>query len=522
MITPMKIPLRILLAQKNPVIGDVEGAVEIIASTLALVTETTDLVVFPELFLTGYPPRDFLYEATPKISELETISKRYPDTAFIVGLPHKKWNGAAFFYQGRLQGVQGKQLLPNYDVFDESRYFEPAQESHVFELKNHKIGIAICEDTWAQEISGYNIDPIERLCQKGADQIIVIMASPYEINKPEKRNKIILNHIKKHKIPIAYVNQVGANDELIFDGSSAVFDAAGTCLANGPFCKEALVGVPSKCSDSEEDLLTALAFGIQEYVRKTGFKKVWVGLSGGIDSAVVAALAVKALGPENVTGLTMPSAYSSIGSYKDSYQLAKNLGIPCEMQSITEILNAYPKYEGLAQENLQARIRGNLLMARANQTGSLVLTTGNKSELAVGYCTLYGDMCGALAPIGDLYKNQVYELAKQLKSIPENILTKAPSAELRPGQLDQDTLPPYDILDAILTHHIENLETLETIVARGYEPEIVRWILNAVKQNEYKRCQAPPVLKISPRAFGSGRKMVLASKNLYTKPNVIS
>ncbi|MSR88052.1 MAG: NAD+ synthase [Candidatus Margulisbacteria bacterium] len=517
----MKRPLHIILAQKNPVIGDVDGAIETIALTLALVSETADLVVFPELFLTGYPPRDFLYESTPKISELESLSKRCPETAFIVGLPYKKWNGAAFFYQGKLQGVQGKQLLPNYDVFDESRYFEPAQESQLFELKNHKIGIAICEDSWAQEIPGYPTDPIKTLCQKGADQIIIIMASPYEINKPEKRNKIILNHIKKHGIPIAYVNQVGANDELIFDGSSAAFDAAGTCLAKGPFCQEALVAVPSKRSDSEENLLTALAFGIQEYVRKTAFKKVWVGLSGGIDSAVVAALAVKALGPENVTGLTMPSAYSSTGSYEDSYQLAKNLGIRCETQSITDILNAYPKCEGLVEENLQARIRGNLLMARANQTGSLVLTTGNKSEFAVGYCTLYGDMCGALAPIGDLYKTQVYVLAHQLKVIPENILTKAPSAELRPGQLDQDTLPAYEILDAILTHHIENLETLETLVARGYDPETVRWVLNAVKQNEYKRFQAPPVLKVSSRAFGSGRKMVLTSKNMYTKPNVI-
>lgn len=546
--------MKIIIAQLDPIVGDVKGNVEKIQQTLHLYQkESPDLLIFSELFLSGYPPRDllekpwFIENVQQGLAALLKISADFRNTGILLGAPtptKKKagrglYNSALLLYQGKLLHQQPKSLLPTYDVFDEARYFDPAPQTDVVSFKKEMLGISICEDAWNDPELWpkrfYPFDPIELLVKKGATLLINISASPFHVGKEEIRYRIFKNHAKKFHLPFIFVNQVGGNDELIFDGRSMYINKEGEPLFLALSFQEHLTSIDTSVvstpvqyhkQDSIESVYEALLLGIRDYMKKCGFSKVVLGLSGGIDSAVVCCLAAEAIGPRNVVAVTMPSPYSSPGSVTDSQILASNLGVSLRTIPITPIYDSYvqslceplgiKKQVDVTLENIQARIRGNILMALSNKLGSLVVSTGNKSELAVGYCTLYGDMSGGLAVISDVPKTMVYELARYINRtheiIPQVILEKAPSAELRPNQKDIDTLPPYDILDQILHLYVDEGCSIKQICSHHFNPYIVRQVVQAVNKNEYKRRQAAPGFKVTPKAFGVGRRMPIAAK----------
>lgn len=546
--------MKIAMAQLNPVVGDIKGNLQRLDELWAeLQLSQTDLIIFPELFLVGYPPRDllerpaFLERAKEAIQQIIQLSARYEDTGILMGAPtltgnekgHGLHNSALLICNGKILHTQSKSLLPAYGTFDETSYFDPAEDIEVITFKDFRLGILIGEDAWNEPRlwkGGVfcNRDPLAELAQQGVDLVINISASPYFLNKEAMIGRLMSKHARNLAEPLIYLNQVGANDELIFDGQSRLIDKYGEISEILPAFKEAvrIVQIEQESEavkwvvrDERQYLYEALVLGIRDYFKKTEFSRAIIGLSGGIDSAVVACLAVAALGHENVLGVTLPSLYSSQGSIDDSLALAKNLDIECKVIPINEIYEIYldtlsPHFAGreadVTEENVQARIRGNLLMTLANKYGAMVLTTGNKSEIAVGYCTLYGDMCGGLGVLSDVPKTVVYELTSYINQeqevIPQSTVAKAPSAELRPGQTDQDTLPPYPILDAILNCYIEENLSADDIIAQGYDPDTVSWVLHTVNKNEYKRKQAAPGLKVSTRAFGARRRNPIAAR----------
>ncbi|MGC1784698.1 MAG: NAD+ synthase [Acidobacteriaceae bacterium] len=550
--------MKLALAQINPTIGDFSGnAAKIVDLSIAAHRQGAQIAIFPEMAICGYPPADllekpsFLAHAQEAVAEVAKAATARHDIAVLCGCPtpapegsgKRVMNSAILLHGGRVEFKQSKMLLPYYDVFDEQRYFAPAESQRVCTFGGERTAITICEDAWNDKNfwpeRRYPVDPIENLMRQGAGLILNISASPYSRGKRQIRREMLSAIARRYSVPVAMVNQVGGNDSLIFDGSSLVMNAKGQCVARARSFEEDLVLVDlaevehAKLIDvhpeADEDaaMYQALVLGTRDYVRKCGFSKAIVGLSGGIDSALVAAIAVEALGRENVIGVGMPSEYSSQGSIDDAHQLARNLGICWQLMPIRGIFEAnlealQPLLQNrppdITEENLQSRIRGTLLMAFANKLSALVLTTGNKSEMSTGYCTLYGDMVGALAVIGDVYKTCVYRLAeyanRERQVIPPNTLLKPPSAELRPGQQDTDTLPPYDVLDPILEAYIERYETPEAIAASSSPAvpiELVRSILRMVERSEYKRQQAAPVLKVTPKSFGFGRRFPIAA-----------
>jgi len=543
--------MKIALAQFNPIVGDIAGNTGRIADFIARARQAgADLVVFPELSVVGYPPRDLLRKKqfiADSAAAVEKLAARCRGIAALVGYPRHSprpggrplENAAALLADGCVKDVHVKTLLPTYDVFDETRYFQPGQDTRCMELAGVKLGVSICEDLWDAESLGrelYGDDPVDRLRSAGAQIIINMAASPFEVGKAAVREELFARQAARCGAPIVYVNQVGGNDDLVFDGGSCVVSAGGEVTGRAVSFDEGLLvvdmvaGGAARCEPlgaMPERLSAALKLGLRDYVRKCGFSSVVLGLSGGIDSAVVTVLAADALGADNVHAIAMPSRYSSGHSVEDSRTLAGNCGIHLNLVGIERMHAAFEQELGpflaggdvnIAAENIQARIRGNIVMAVSNAHGHLPLATGNKSELSVGYCTLYGDMCGGLAPIGDVLKTDVYRLADQLNAevgfdrIPASVLAKPPSAELKPGQVDRDKLPPYELLDAVLARYIERDETAEQIIAAGLDEPTVRRVVRMVDAAEYKRAQAAPTLKISPRAFGAGRRMPIAQR----------
>ncbi len=548
--------MKITLAQLNPIIGDVNGNLKQITKTItAVAQQSPDLIVFPELVLSGYPPHDLLERSAfiraiqASVRELVLYSRGFPQIGVLFGapLPTDKdqgkglYNSALLIQNGEIIAQVNKSLLPTYDVFDEARYFDIASAVLPVAFKNELLGISICEDAWNNPEQWYRpiyiFDPISQLVDKGATLLLNISASPFSLGKDEIRYRLYRNHALKHHRPFVSVNQVGGNDELVFDGSSMVLNAAGELMATLPSFQTACATVdlanPTATKAFEPlgriaSLYDALTLGLHDYVEKNSFKGVLIGLSGGIDSAVTCTLAVAALGAEKVWGVAMPSQISSVGSVRDAEQLAKNLEINFRIVPIQNVFNRYlkelqPHFAGrpadTTEENIQARIRGNFLMALSNKYGFLVLATGNKSELAMGYCTLYGDMSGGLGVISDVPKTMIYDLARYINRdkeiIPAASLTKPPSAELRPNQTDQDSLPPYEILDAILYQYLQEGQTAAEIIAKGFDRETVYRVIQTIDCNEYKRRQAAPGLKVTSKAFVTGRRMPLAAK--YTQ-----
>jgi NAD+ synthase (glutamine-hydrolysing) len=544
--------MKIALVQMNTTVGDIQGNRDAILQAMAKAEHMgADIAVFPELCLTGYPPRDLLglqgfVEAN--LRALREIAARATGIAAIVGFvdrnpePEGKelYNAAAFLCEGQTRAVIHKTLLPTYDVFDEDRYFERSRDTRLVEFRGRMLGISICEDAWNDQNFWskrlYRSDPILTQVNAGADLLINVSSSPFEMYKAQVRYRMLLGHVQKHRVPLLYVNLVGGNDDLLFDGNSLAFGHAGNLIAQGKsFCEDLLLVDPESALDLTyreaepmQNLFEVLVMGTRDYARKCGFKSAVLGLSGGIDSAVTACIAAAALGPENVRGVSMPSVYSAQTSHDDAHCLAQNLGIGFKVIPIQPLFHAYrsalaPVFAGLpddtTEENLQARIRGNLLMALSNKFGYLVLSTGNKSELGVGYCTLYGDMAGGLAVISDVPKTEVYQLAayinRAVEIIPVSTLQRAPTAELRPHQTDQDSLPEYEILDAILRLIVEEQLSVDAAVARGYPRATVEEVAKMIARSEYKRQQAAPGLKVSSRAFGSGRRMPIAKKLRY-------
>jgi NAD+ synthase (glutamine-hydrolysing) len=546
--------MKIALAQFNPIVGDFEGnAKRIRELSCAAKRAGADLAVFSELCLCGYPPQDLIERPAFEERNRTELAKLAKEVAIpsLVGYVGKAQddtgkpvaNCAALIAGGATLFEQRKMLLPSYDVFDETRYFQPAHTQHTFVLGQETLGITICEDTWNDKSFWtqrlYARDPVAEIAAKGSTVLLNISSSPYTMGKRGLRQDMLRAIVKKHQLPMVYVNQVGGDDSLIFDGSSIAIAPDGTVAARAKSFEEDLVlfdtatckgDLHDSLDDEMDAVYRALVLGTRDYVRKCGFRKVVIGLSGGIDSALVATIASDALGPENVIGVSMPGPYSSEGSIRDARQLAVNLGIELLVLPILEAFQSYRKileepFAGrsadVAEENLQARIRGNLLMALSNKFGSLVLSTGNKSEMAVGYCTLYGDMAGGLAVISDVPKTMVYELAEHVNAsagagkmrIPAETIIKPPSAELRPDQTDQDTLPPYDVLDRILKAYVEDLHTAQQIAQEtGFNIALVRSVTLRVDQNEYKRKQAPPGLKVTSKAFSVGRRFPLAQR----------
>jgi NAD+ synthase (glutamine-hydrolysing) len=546
--------MKVTIAQLNPVVGDIESNTSRIAETLSRCHKSgSDLVIFSELFLTGYPPQDllekswFIEKAQRAVQELREISREHPGLGLLFGAPRpagrepgkRLYNSAVLIHQGQILLEQAKSLLPTYDVFDERRYFAPAAAAGTLAFKGETLGISICEDAWNDPELWpggllYRSDPIDVQAKKGATLLVNISASPYFMGKEEIRLRLIRNHARKHGIPFVFVNQVGANDELIFDGRSFCLDGLGEPVAVCPSFAEHIQTLdphapgnpgPYRPQDKIESVYEALILGIRDYMRKCHFSRAVIGLSGGIDSSVTCCLVREAVGPENVLAVSMPSLYSSKASVQDSRELAANLGIRCLVIPITSVYKCYlstlktsfaGEEEDATEENIQARIRGNILMALSNKFGYLVVSTGNKSELAVGYCTLYGDMSGGLAAISDVPKTMIYELAHYINRkaavIPQAVLEKPPSAELKPGQKDQDSLPPYSILDSILHYYIEESFSVDEIIGLGFAAETVKWAVSAVRKSEYKRRQAAPGLKVTTKAFGRGRRMPVAAK----------
>ena len=539
--------MKVGLAQINTTVGDFPGnCARILSAYRDLVSQGAELVLTPELAITGYPPLDLIFAGEfveRNLAALRELHDAVGEVPLVVGFIDRNtsgrgkpfYNAAAFLEQGKSPFVVHKRLLPTYDVFDEARYFEPGSPAAPLAFRDRKIGITICEDLWTQEfLPGplYRADPPGDLVAAGASLLLNLSASPFQFGKPIKRLQMLESQAKRLGCPIYYCNSVGGNDQLVFDGHSLAVSADGRCCQELTGFNEelAVVGNPSesypprRCDDLGE-LYQALALGLKDYFRKCGFKSAVLGLSGGIDSALTAVLAVEALGKEHVTGVAMPGPYSSEGSVRDAILLSENLGIKCLKIPIKEsyqVMKASMQgaFEGrpedATEENLQARLRGVTMMALSNKFGSLLLTTGNKSELAVGYCTLYGDMCGGLAVISDLPKTLVYGLSRWINRdreiIPASTIEKPPSAELRPDQTDQDTLPPYDLLDAVLALYVEENLPIREIIARGYDEVLVRRITSLVDRNEYKREQAAPGLKVTGRAFGMGRRLPLAQR----------
>ena len=538
--------MKIALAQINPKVGDFVGNAHKIAEmTTRAKAMGADLAVFPELTIMGYPPRDLVEHAGFVDAGIEAIEKLAQNIALpaIVGFVARNQTGngkplhnsAALLRNGRIASVHHKSLLPTYDVFDEDRYFEPGAEPQLAEFNGWKFGVTVCEDIWRQTgelTSRYHGDPVSALVSQGAQALLNLSASPFTMGKIETRQNLLQQLAKQHGIPLIYVNQVGGNDELVFDGNSMVVNANGEIVAQAKqFANDLIVvdldalpgPVKTPLPGETESAFNALVLGIRDYLHKCGFSAAVIGLSGGIDSAVTATLAAKALGPENVLGVAMPSRYSSDHSIEDAETLAKNLGIRCMKIPIESAHTAFldmlaPAFQDhepdTAEENIQARCRGVILMALANKFNMITLATGNKSELASGYCTLYGDMCGGLAPISDVPKRMVYELAdwvnREREIIPQNTITKAPSAELKPNQFDQDSLPPYDKLDKVLRAYIQDQKDLDAIVASGVDRAIAADVIRRIESSEYKRRQAAPGLKITSKAFGYGRRVPIA------------
>jgi NAD+ synthase/NAD+ synthase (glutamine-hydrolysing) len=564
--------VKIALAQINPTVGDFTGnAAKLRQFALDARSRGAELVVFPELSVCGYPPRD-LVEVPAFVARsrevLEQLAAEFTDIAIIAGFPARAssetgktvTNSAALLRHGRIDFVQSKRLLPTYDVFDEMRNFAPATTQRLFSLEGEKVALTICEDAWNDKAFWsrrlYGSDPIEELVGLGGQLILNISASPFHVGKRELRQAMLASIARQHHRPVLLVNQVGGNDSLVFDGSSLALNAAGEVVAQAKSFEEDLIlidtatmtgDIHEQVAGEEGSAYAALVLGTRDYVRKCGFQKVVVGLSGGIDSALTSVIAVDALGAENVVGISMPSQYSSEGSIADARALANNLGICFEVVPIGEIFASYRtalsgvfrgREEDVTEENLQARARGGILMAVANKFSALVLTTGNKSELGVGYCTLYGDMVGGLAVISDVPKTLVYRLARYVNSsctcscnlnpsransncanlprnvIPEASITKPPSAELRPDQKDSDSLPPYDVLDRILEEYVGNLRSGPEIAAiTGFDEAVIASVIRLIDRSEYKRQQAAPGIRISTKAFGIGRRFPIAARH---------
>ena len=540
--------MRLALLQLNPTVGDLAGNAQRIERAARALPEGVDLAVTPEMSLTGYPPRDLLLEpgfVARSADVAAELARRLRDRCpVLVGIPERNpapqgrplFNAAALLEGGAITHWVRKRLLPTYDVFDEDRYFEPGRSAQTLSLGGRRVALSICEDAWNDRDfwlkRRYHVDPIEIADRAGAELLVNMSASPFAAGKQDLRERMLSSLARKHDLVVAYVNQVGGNDDLVFDGRSVVVAPGGGVVCRAAsFREDVLVvdlartgaGLVPPIEQEEEEIFGALVLGTRDYARKCGFSRVLLGLSGGIDSALTAVVAAEALGAANVLGVLMPSPFSSAGSIDDSLDLARRLGIPTATLPIRPIMSAFDEalaepFAGLArdvtEENIQARIRGNLLMALSNKFGALLLTTGNKSELAVGYCTLYGDMSGGLAVIADVPKTMVYRVAAWLNGrrevIPPAVLTKAPSAELRPDQTDQDSLPPYDVLDGILERHVEQHESYEDIVRAGYDPSTVQRVLRLVRTAEFKRKQAAPGLKVTDRAFGSGWRMPIA------------
>lgn len=545
--------MKIALAQLNYHIGNFEyNTKKIIENILQAKNQGADLVVFAELAVCGYPPRDFLeFDEFIDLCEdaARKIAEQSKDIACIIGLPIKNtelagkdlYNAAYFIENGKVKAVVKKALLPNYDIFDEYRYFEPAVQFDCIEFMGHKIALTICEDLWNINNNPlYVSNPMDELIKQAPDLMINIAASPFSYLHDEERVTVLAGNAQKYQLPLLYVNQIGAQTEIIFDGGSLVFDKAGDLLDEMPYFKEELriyevegdtvkgyIPISRHVVPDIEQIHDALILGIKDYFSKSGFAKAVLGLSGGIDSAVVCALACRALGPENVMAVLMPSKYSSDHSIKDALDLVENFGCKHEVIAIKDVADAFdhimaPAFNGqpfnLTEENIQARCRGIIVMAMSNKFGYILLNTSNKSECAVGYGTLYGDMCGAIGVIGDVYKTQVYQLAnyinKDREVIPVNSIVKPPSAELRPGQKDSDSLPEYDELDNILFQYIEQKRSSSAIIAQGFDEALVRRVIKMVNTAEFKRYQTPPILRVSPKAFGMGRRMPIVGKYL--------
>lgn len=541
--------MKIALAQLNIHVGNFEqNKAKIIAAIGQAEAQGAEIVLFSELSVCGYPSRDFLefdhYIQLCESSVLE-IAAHTKNIAAVVGAPARNpvkegkdlYNAAYFLYDGKIQQVIHKTLLPTYDVFDEYRYFEPNKEFKTVQFKGQKIAVTVCEDIWnvGNDNPLYTVCPLDELRNEQPDFILNLSASPFNYKQHEERAKVIQANCQRYGIPMVYVNQIGAQTELIFDGGSIVADAQGNVVKRLPFFEEAFDIIDTKdlvkeavaVSSEIERIHDALVLGIKDYFAKLGFTKAVLGLSGGVDSALVLYLAVQALGKENVLSVLLPSHFSSSHSVDDSLALVKNLGSPHEVITIEDCFQQYlttlkPQFKdlpfGIAEENIQARVRGTLLMAMSNKFGYILLNTTNKSEAAVGYGTLYGDMCGGLAVLGDVYKTQIYDLCRFINRnteiIPEHILTKAPSAELRPNQKDSDSLPDYDILDKVLFQYIEQRKGPVELVAMGFDEALVKRVLRMVNMNEWKRFQAAPILRVSPKAFGMGRRMPIEGRYL--------
>lgn len=546
--------MRIALAQINPTVGAIDENVDrILAAVRDAADRGADLVVLPEQCIIGYPAKDLLWRQPiidRNVAALDTIAAARPDVGVLVSFaepnPHAIgrpiYNSAALLGDGRVHATWRKQLLPLYDVFDESRYFEPASDPQsVVDFRGCKLGVLICEDLFSDDLFGrhlYASDPIASLASQRPDLVVTVSASPFVVGKHMRRRKRCAHAAGVIGAPVLLCNQVGGNDDLLFDGASCAFEPGGDCIGQARSFDEDTLIVDLDENQTQQNRIEevpadvasvhdALVLGVRDYVRKCGFRSVVLGLSGGIDSAVTAAIAVAALGAENVRGVAMPSRYSSEHSVTDAQKLAENFGVRCDVVEIEPMHAAFertlaPHFAGrepdVTEENIQARVRGAVLMAISNKFGDLLLTTGNKSELAVGYCTLYGDMCGGLAVISDVPKTLVYALARHVNEragrelIPESTIRKPPSAELRPDQHDQQSLPPYDVLDEILERYEERLESPEAIIAAGLDAGAVRAVVRLMQNSEYKRQQAAPGLKVTSRAFGTGRRMPIAAR----------
>ena len=543
--------MKIALGQINPTVGDFKGnASKIINFACQARQAQADLILFPELSVCGYPPRDLVERASfvaHNREALDCIAAETRGIAVVCGVVtpaqaatgKSVMNSAALLKDGGIAFLQSKMLLPTYDVFDEARNFAAATSQQLFPISGKQIALTICEDAWNDKQFWnkqlYTVDPVDALLKRGGNILLNISGSPFWIGKREFRREMLSSIARTHKVPVAMVNQVGGNDSLVFDGSSIVLNSEGTVIAQGKsfeedivyFDSEALTGdIHEQVAGEEASAYGALVLGTRDYVQKCSFKTVIIGLSGGIDSALTAAIAADAIGPENVIGVGMPGPYSSPGSIEDARTLAQNLGIRFELLSINEIVASYRatlqdvfrgRKEDETEENIQSRARGTLLMALSNKFGGIVLSTGNKSELGVGYCTLYGDMAGGLAVISDVPKTMVYRIShyvnREREIIPQNTIDKPPSAELRAGQKDSDSLPPYEVLDAILEDYVEDSHTARQIAAdRGFDVSLVERVIRMVERAEYKRQQAAPGIKISAKAFGYGRRFPIAAK----------
>ncbi|PYK75712.1 MAG: NAD+ synthase [Verrucomicrobia bacterium] len=539
--------MKIGFAQINPTVGDLQGNFEkIVTAYDRLADAGADIVIAPELAVPGYPPQDLLFKSRfvpENVAVLERLQKRLRKPALLVGFVDRNedrgkpfHNAAALLQADQPMQKTHKSLLPTYDVFDEDRYFQPATQVAPLHFRGRRVGVTICEDIWTERYLPrplYDIDPLRALVTQEAEIILNVSASPFNLRKPAVRREMLSGLARTYQRPIFYCNSVGGNDQLVFDGNSIAVNARGQLIVQLPAFEEASVVVDTESAavatvPSENitaELWGALRLGLRDYLAKCGFKSAVLGLSGGIDSAVVAAIAADVLGPENVTGVSMPSQFSSRGSVLDALALSKNLGIQCLQIPIADTFTVFKaqfkevfagRTEDATEENMQARLRGMTLMALSNKFGHIVLSTGNKSELAVGYCTIYGDMAGGLAVISDVPKTMIYELARFINRkrevIPVSTIEKQPSAELRANQKDQDTLPPYDVLDAILRLYVEENLSAAEIVAQGFDEATVRWVQRRVDLNEYKRAQAAPGFKVTSRAFGVGRRMPIAQR----------